>query len=218
MRKPYELLIFDWDGTLMDSAAAIAEALQAACADLDLPIPPTSEARYVIGLGLTDSMKHILPDLPDSYYPKVVDRYRLHFLKRDGGTSLFEGAREMIEDLRERGYMLAVATGKSRRGLDRALESTGLHGMFDATRCADEGFAKPHPGMLFNILDRLATPAEKTLMIGDTTHDLNMANAAGVAAVAITHGAHEREALVPCQPLVMVNNLQELRDWLLPGS
>lgn len=218
MREPYELLIFDWDGTLMDSAAAIAEAIQAACADLGLPVPPTSQARYVIGLGLTDAMRHILPDLPESEYPKIVDRYRLHFLKRDGGTTLFAGAREMIEDLRERGYMLAVATGKSRRGLDRALEGTGLRGMFDATRCADEGFAKPHPGMLINILDTLATPADKALMIGDTTHDLTMANAAGVAAAAITHGAHEREALVQCQPLMMVNNLQELRDWLLPGS
>lgn len=218
MRDPFELLIFDWDGTLMDSAAAIAEALQAACADLDLPVPPTSEARYVIGLGLTDAMKHILPDLPNSEYPKVVDRYRVHFLKRDGGTTLFDGAREMIEDLRECGYMLAVATGKSRRGLDRALQDTGLHGFFDATRCADEGFTKPHPGMLVTILDTLATPAEKAVMIGDTTHDLTMANSAGMAAVAITHGAHERGALAGCEPLIMVENIRELRDWLLPAA
>ena len=217
MRSPFELLVFDWDGTLMDSAAAIAEAIQAACADLDLPVPPTAQARYVIGLGLTDAMRHILPDLPENEYPKIVDRYRLHFLKRDGGTTLFAGAEEMIKDLRERGYMLAVATGKSRRGLDRALEGTGLRGYFDATRCADEGFAKPHPGMLMNILDTLATSSDKALMIGDTTHDLTMANAASVAAAAITHGAHEREALANCQPLVMVNNLQELREWLLPS-
>lgn len=216
MRSPYELLIFDWDGTLMDSAAAIAEAIQAACADLDLPVPPTAQARYVIGLGLTDAMRHILPDLPETEYPRIVERYRLHFLKRDGGTTLFAGAREMIEDLRDCGYMLAIATGKSRRGLDRALEGTGLRGFFDATRCADEGFAKPHPGMLMNILDTLATSSDKALMIGDTTHDLTMANAASVAAAAITHGAHEREALAQCQPLVMVNNLQELREWLLP--
>lgn len=218
MRKPYELLIFDWDGTLMDSAAAIAEALQAACADLDLPVPPTSEARYVIGLGLTDAMKHILPDLPEGDYPKVVDRYRVHFLQRDDGTTLFDGAREMIEDLRERGYMLAVATGKSRRGLDRALQDTGLRSFFDTTRCADEGFAKPHPGMLVTILDTLATQAEHALMIGDTTHDLNMANAARVPAVAITHGAHERDALAACKPLIMVEGIQQLRDWLLPAT
>lgn len=217
MRDPFELLIFDWDGTLMDSAAAIAEALQAACADLDLPIPPTAEARYVIGLGLTDAMRHILPGLPESEYPKVVDRYRVHFLRRDGGTTLFEGAREMIEALNDRGYMLAVATGKSRRGLDRALQETGLGKFFDITRCADEGFAKPHPGMLMAILDALAVPASKALMIGDTTHDLNMATAAGVAAAAITHGAHERGALVDCKPLVLVDDVQGLRDWLLPA-
>lgn len=217
MREPFELLIFDWDGTLMDSAAAIAEALQAACADLDLPIPSTREARYVIGLGLTDAMRHILPDLPDSEYPKVVDRYRVHFLKRDGGTTLFPGAGAMIEALSEHGYQLAVATGKSRRGLDRALEETGLRRFFDITRCADEGFAKPHPGMLTAILDSLATPASGALMIGDTTHDLTMANAAGVASAAMTHGAHEREALKDCKPLVMVDGILELRNWLLPA-
>ena len=216
MREPFELLVFDWDGTLMDSAAAIAEAIQAACADLGFPVPPGEQARYVIGLGLTDAMRHILPELPEHEYPKMVERYRLHFLKRDGGTTLFDGARDLLEDLRERGYMLAVATGKSRRGLDRALGETGLQGLFDTTRCADEGFTKPHPGMLMTILDTLATPADKAVMIGDTTHDLNMANAAGVAGVAITHGAHQREALLECQPLVMVDNLRELRDWLLP--
>ena len=218
MREPFELLIFDWDGTLMDSAAAIAEALQAACADLDLPIPPTREARYVIGLGLTDAMRHILPDLPESEYPRVVDRYRVHFLKRDGGTTLFTGARGMIEELSDHGYQLAVATGKSRRGLDRALDETGMRRFFDITRCADEGFAKPHPGMLMAILDSLATPASKALMIGDTTHDLTMANAAGVASAAITHGAHEREALVDCKPVVMVDDVQGLRNWLLPAG
>lgn len=218
MREPYELLIFDWDGTLMDSAAAIAEALQQSCADLGLPVPPTREARYVIGLGLTDAMRHILPDLPESEYPKVVDRYRLHFLRRDGGTTLFDGARELIEALHAQGYLLAVATGKSRRGLDRALQDTGLGSHFHVTRCADEGFAKPHPGMLTAILDDLATPAGKALMIGDTTHDLMMAAAAGVDSVAVTHGAHEREALAACRPQLMVSELRELREWLLPQA
>ena len=214
MRKPYELLIFDWDGTLMDSAAAIAEALQAACADLDLPVPPTSEARYVIGLGLTDAMKHILPDLPDSDYPKVVDRYRLHFLKRDGGTSLFEGAREMIEDLRERGYMLAVATGKSRRGLDRVLEKTGLGPLFHATRCGEESATKPQPDMLLDLMRDLGATPTQTLMIGDTTHDLQMAINAGVESVAVSYGAHPRDQLVALQPLACMDRPQDLWQWL----
>ena len=214
MRKPYELLIFDWDGTLMDSAAAIAEALQAACADLDLPVPPTSEARYVIGLGLTDAMKHILPDLPDSDYPKVVDRYRLHFLKRDGGTSLFEGARKMIEDLRERGYMLAVATGKSRRGLDRVLEKTGLGPLFHATRCGEESATKPQPDMLLDLMRDLGATPTQTLMIGDTTHDLQMAINAGVESVAVSYGAHPRDQLVALQPLACMDRPQDLWQWL----
>lgn len=215
MRGPFELLVFDWDGTLMDSAAAIAESLQAACAELALPVPDDTQARYVIGLGLTDAMKHILPDLPPAEYPKVVDRYRIHFLKRDGGTTLFRGAAEMIRELHDAGFQLAIATGKSRRGLDRALAATGIGGFFQTTRCADEGFAKPHPGMLTAVIDTLAGEVETTVMIGDTTHDLEMANAAGVGGVAVTYGAHEREALADCRPLAMIDDVSGLRDWLL---
>jgi phosphoglycolate phosphatase len=215
MPAPFELLVFDWDGTLMDSAAAIAESLQAACGDLDLPVPSNEQARYVIGLGLTDAMKHILPDLPASEYRKVVDRYREHFLRRDGGTTLFAGAADMIRELHAAGFLLAVATGKSRRGLDRAMQETGMGEFFHTTRCADEGFAKPHPGMLEAVMDTLAVAPSATAMIGDTTHDLEMANAAGVAAVGVTYGAHEREALMACKPLAMVDELRGLRDWLM---
>lgn len=218
MHPRFELLVFDWDGTLMDSAAAIAEALQAACADLGLPVPATATARYVIGLGLTDTMKHILPDMDPADYGKVVDRYRVHFLRRDAATVLFDGARELIGELHADGYQLAVATGKSRRGLDRALQASGLGGFFHATRCADEGFAKPHPGMLHAVMDRLAVEPERTLMIGDTTHDLEMAHAAGVGAVAVTHGAHEREALAQCRPLAMLDEVRGLRAWLQQGA
>lgn len=215
MPRPFELLVFDWDGTLMDSAAAIAGALQAACAELSLPVPDDTQARYVIGLGLDDAMKYILPDLPPADYPKVVDRYRLHFLRRDGGTTLFRGAAEMIRELRDTGFMLAVATGKSRRGLDRALAATGIGDCFDVTRCADEGFSKPHPGMLNAVMDALAVQPQSTVMIGDTTHDLEMANAAGVDSVAVTYGAHEREALHGCNPLAMIDDVSGLREWLL---
>lgn len=214
MPRRFELLVFDWDGTLMDSTAAIAEALQAACAELKLPVPSSQDARYVIGLGLSDAMRHLLPQLDEHDYPRLVERYRHHFLQRDGSTTLFDGAREMLQELSDDGYLLAVATGKSRRGLDRALTDSGLMSLFHTTRCADEGFAKPHPGMLIAVMDRLATPAEATLMIGDTTHDLEMAQAAGVAAVALTQGAHQRAALARCQPLLMADNLKMFRDWL----
>lgn len=216
MPKPFELLVFDWDGTLMDSAAAIAESLQAACTELALPVPSTEQARYVIGLGLTDAMKYILPELPAADYPRVVDRYRVQFLQRDGGTTLFPGAADMIRDLNAAGYLLAVATGKSRRGLDRALQATAIGEYFHVTRCADEGFAKPHPGMLESVMNTLAVPASSAVMIGDTTHDLEMANAARVRAVAVTYGAHPRAALQACDPLLMIDDLRGLHDWLLP--
>ena len=215
MPRRFELLVFDWDGTLMDSAAAIAESLQAACAELGLPVPSNQRARHVIGLGLADAMAYVLPGLSTQDYKQVLDAYRVQFLQRDGGTTLFPGAAEMIRELHGAGFLLAVATGKSRRGLDRALEETGLGDFFHTTRCADEGFSKPHPGMLEAVMDTLATPPVATVMIGDTTHDLEMANAAGVAAVAVTYGAHERPALAACQPLAMIDELPGLRDWLI---
>jgi phosphoglycolate phosphatase len=215
MPRQFELLVFDWDGTLMDSAAAISESLQAACTDLGLPVPSRERARHVIGLGLTDALAYVLPELPTADYPRVLDQFRVHFLRRDTGTTLFAGAKEMIRELHDAGFMLAVATGKSRRGLDRSLHATGLHGCFDTTRCADEGFSKPHPGMLEAVMDNLATAPAATVMIGDTTHDLEMAKAAGVAAVAVTYGAHERAALDACRPLAMVDELQGLRRWIL---
>lgn len=218
MPRPFELLVFDWDGTLMDSAAAISESLQAACTELGLPVPSRERARYVIGLGLTDALAYVLPELPEADYPRVLERFRVHFLRRDAGTTLFPGAADMIRELRDKGFMLAVATGKSRRGLDRALQATGLSECFDATRCADEGFSKPHPGMLEAVMDRLTTLPAATVMIGDTTHDLEMAKAAGVAAVAVTYGAHEHMALSACKPLAMVDELQGLRSWLLSDS
>lgn len=210
----FDLVVFDWDGTLMDSAAAIAASIQAACADMGHPVPEASRARYVIGLGLADAIRHVLPGLDPADYPVMVDRYRAHFLARDGATELFDGARDLLDELQAGGTMLAVATGKSRRGLDRALAETGLRPVFDFTRCADEGLAKPHPDMLLAILDRLGVAADRALMVGDTTHDLDMAHAAGVAAVALTHGAHERSALEARNPLALLDDLHALRGWL----
>ncbi|MBY0266212.1 MAG: HAD-IA family hydrolase [Burkholderiales bacterium] len=214
MPKRFELVVFDWDGTLMDSAAAIAEAIQEACRDLGQPVPDDERARYVIGLGLNDALAHVAPGLDVADYPRMIDRYRVHFLRRDGGTKLFDGARELLDELRDEGYLLGVATGKSRRGLDRAMADSGLAGFFDMTRCADEGHSKPHPGMLQAIIDGLATTPEQTLMIGDTTHDVQMAQAAGASALALTHGAHGREALQSSAPLALLDDLPALRLWL----
>ena len=210
----FELLVFDWDGTLMDSAASIAASLQAACLDMELPVPSERDARYVIGLGLNDAMAHILPGVPSAEYPRIAERYRHHFLARDGGTTLFPGAMDMVCELHAAGHLLAVATGKGRRGLDRALEATRLARYFHATRCADEGFSKPHPGMLQRLMEDLGVGPEGTLMVGDTTHDMEMARAAGVARLAVAHGAHDRCDLVGCEPLACVEGCGELRAWL----
>jgi phosphoglycolate phosphatase len=213
-RRRYDLLVFDWDGTLMDSAAAIALSLQSACRDLDFPVPAEEQARYVIGLGLDDAMAHILPDLDTSHYPRVRERYRHHFLLNDAGTTLFPGAQQTIVRLHEAGFLLGVATGKSRRGLDRALETTGLRGYFHATRCADEAASKPDPAMLLELMLELGATPERTLMIGDTTHDMGMARAAGVARLAAAYGAHARQTLLEYAPLACVGNFDELRAWL----
>ncbi len=215
MPKRFDLLVFDWDGTLMDSAAAISASLRAACSDLELTVPSDSEARFVIGLGLDDALAHILPGVAPAFYPKVVERYRHHFLLRDSGTTLFPGAFETILELRDTGFMLAVATGKSRRGLDRALCASGLAPYFHATRCADEGFSKPHPGMLHELMEDLGTDSDKTLMIGDTTHDMAMAQNASVARLGAAYGAHPRDDLLPYDPVACVDHFSELRAWLM---
>jgi len=214
MPKQFDLLVFDWDGTLMDSAAAISSSLRAACADMELPVPSDERARFVIGLGLQDALRYVVPDLPPAAYPALLERYRHHFLRRDRETTLFDGAPQALNALREAGFMLAVATGKSRRGLDRALETTGLHRLFHATRCADESFSKPHPGMLLWLLDELSVPPARTLMIGDTSHDMEMALAAQVPRLGVAYGAHPRENLLKHDPVACLNTFDELSQWL----
>jgi len=212
--RRFELIVFDWDGTLMDSAAAIVKAMQSASVDLGVPAPSDARARHVIGLGLTDALRHAVPDLPDEAYPRMVERYRHHYLSSDHELNLFEGIVDLVADLHGRGHMLAVATGKSRKGLDRALGLTGLGPYFHATRCADECFSKPHPAMLNELMDELGVLAESCLMIGDTTHDLLMAKNAGVAGLAVSFGAHPLEQLEAEAPLACVHSPAELRAWL----
>jgi phosphoglycolate phosphatase len=214
MAKRFDLLVFDWDGTLMDSAAHIAAALQEAFRDLALPVPSTAAARHVIGLGLEDAMMYLNPGLDRDRYEEVADRYRVHFLAGDQGMDLFPAVAAGIPALNQEGYLMAVATGKSRRGLDRSLSTTGLVAYFHASRCADEGFPKPHPEMLQMIMEMLGTVPDRTLMIGDTTHDLQMAQNAGVDAVAVSYGAHLTSDLESMNPLGCVSSFEQLMQWL----
>jgi phosphoglycolate phosphatase len=212
--RRFDLIVFDWDGTLMDSAACIASSLRAACGDLGFTVPTDRDARYIIGLGLHDALAHVLPGVPQQHYPAVVERYRHHFTRQDGGTTLFPGVAELLTELRASGHLLAVATGKSRRGLDRALSATGLTGLFSATRCGEEGMPKPHPQMLNWLMHELRAPTVRTLMIGDTTHDLAMARSAKVPAIAMAHGAHSAIELLELEPFACLQNCAELRAWL----
>ena len=212
--RRFDLVVFDWDGTLLDSAGAIVRSIQAACADLGLAVPDDARARHVIGLGLEDALRHAVPDLSASRYPEMVAQYRRHYLSGDHALTLFDGAAELVMALGERGYLLAVATGKSRAGLDRALTSSGLRTCFDATRCADECASKPNPQMLEELLDVLQVAPQRALMIGDTTHDLLMARSAGVPSVAVSYGAHDDDELRCLSPLACVSSVVELTEWL----
>jgi phosphoglycolate phosphatase len=210
----YSLIVFDWDGTLADSAGLIVRALQRACADLELPVPSDADARYVIGLGLHDALAHVAPSLPVADYPKLSARYRTHYMDRDAAIPLFGGVDEMLEALAGRGHQLGVATGKSRRGLDEALAQAGIAGRFVCTRCADEGFPKPHPDMLLALLERTGVAPSAALMIGDTVHDLQLAANAGVDAVGVTYGAHPADALERESHRALVASVPELAAWL----
>ena len=209
-----QLLVFDWDGTLWIPQRSSWNPSNPPPATY-LLVPSDTDARHIIGLGLNDALGYLFPGVSRENYGALVERYRFHFLARDSEIPLFYGAAEAIRDLRQKGFLLAVATGKSRTGLNRALENTGLRSYFHATRCADEGFSKPHPGMLHALMDELGTGPERTLMIGDTTHDLQMAANAGVAAVGAAYGAHPRDNLLTLSPLACLESFAELHRWLM---
>ena len=209
----YPLIVFDWDGTVIDSPAAIVECMQAASRELGLAVPDPSRASHVIGLGLHEAMKIVAPDLPGERYPEYVEAYRRHFRSREDTMRLFAGMEELLQRLsKERS--LAIATGKSRRGLERSLEATGVGRFFNASRCADETTPKPHPAMLLELMAQLGIEAGGVLMIGDTSHDMEMARAAGVDALAVTYGAHPEQELRACAPRGCVASVEALGRWL----
>ena len=214
MQKAFELIVFDWDGTLMDSEAHIVASMERALEDLALPALPKESIKNVIGLGLFEAVNQLIPSQSQVTHQTAMDRYRYHFLA-DDPCEPFEGAETVLQTLADAGYMLAVATGKGRHGLDRVLNSTGFGQYFVETRCADETCSKPHPQMLQEIMEVLDTTPHQTLMIGDTEYDLEMANAAKVTSVAVDYGVHERERLLACNPLACLSSIQSLPAWLV---
>ncbi|WP_066269427.1 HAD family hydrolase [Hydrogenophaga palleronii] len=212
--RRFDLIAFDWDGTLFDSTALITRCIQAAVTDVGGQLPTREAASYVIGMGLMQALAHAAPDVPPEKYPQLGERYRHHYIKQQHELSLFDGVLPMLADLKARQHLLAVATGKSRRGLDEALQTVELLGVFDSSRTADETAGKPHPLMLLELMSEFGVAPERTLMIGDTTHDLQMAVNAGCASVGVSYGAHEPAAFAALNPLHVAHSVRELHDWL----
>ena len=212
--RRFDLVVFDWDGTLFDSTALIVHSIQAACRDLGLPVPDDERASWVIGLSLRAAMAHAVPDITQEQLPLMIERYRFHYIARQHDLTLFPGVLDMLHALKRRHHWLAVATGKSRSGLDEALHAVELRGVFDGTRTADETRPKPDPQMLDELMRQFGTHPDRTLMIGDTTHDLQLAANAGTPSVAVAYGAHPPSEFAAHSPLLVAASVAELAAWL----
>ena len=212
--RQYDLIAFDWDGTLFDSTTIIVRCIQAAVRDVGGTVPSDGAASYVIGMGLMQALAHAAPDVPPEQYPRLGERYRHHYLAHQHDISLFDGVLPMLSSLKARHHWLAVATGKSRRGLDEALDAVELQGVFDGSRTADETAGKPSPLMLEQLMREFGVDPARTLMVGDTTHDLQMAANAGCASVGVSYGAHEPDAFASLSPRFVAHSVRELHGWL----
>lgn len=215
MSKAYAAVVFDWDGTVMDSTYSIATAIQLAAADVGLAVPSLEQASWVIGLSLESALYRAVPDLDAERMPLFIQRYRFHYFQRDPHLKLFDGILPFLTELKQQGVLLAVATGKSREGLNRVLQQTSLTPFFASTRCADETRSKPDPEMLHQILFELALDPEQVLMVGDTAHDIEMAKRASMDSVAVTYGAHDIPTLEQASPTVLVQSVHDMRNWIL---
>lgn len=212
--RRFDLIAFDWDGTLFDSTALITRCIQLAVQDVGGTVPSDKDASYVIGMGLMQALAHAAPDVPADKYPLLGSRYKHHYSVHQNDITLFAGVLEMLDRLKARQHLLTVATGKSRGGLNEALRDVNLQGIFDGSRTADETAGKPHPLMLQELMMEFGVEADRVLMIGDTTHDLQMAVNAGCASVAVSYGAHEPDSFEALGPLAIAHSVAELDAWL----
>lgn len=219
-RRPrrFDLIAFDWDGTVADSTAIISRSIQEAVRDVGGTVPSDEQAAYVIGMALMPALARAAPDVPPEKYPELANRYRFHFFKHQDDICVFDGILPLLAELRERGHWLTVATGKSRMGLNHALQDAQLKGVFDGSRTADETAGKPSPLMLHELMAEFGVEPERTLMIGDTTHDLQMAQNAGCACVGVSYGAHAPDGFSQFDPLFVADSAAQLRAWLLANA
>lgn len=216
--RQFDLIAFDWDGTLFDSTAIITRCIQAAVADVGGTVPSDREAAYVIGMSLLPALAYAAPDVPKEKYPELGARYKHHYKNHQHDISLFEGVLPMLHALKTRSHLLTVATGKNRIGLDEALHAVELQGLFDGSRTADETAGKPHPRMLQELMAEFGVTPERTLMVGDTTHDLQLARNAGCASVGVSYGAHSPQAFQSLEPRFIAHSVAELQSWLLENA
>ena len=212
--RRFDLIAFDWDGTLFDSTQLIVRCIQAAVVDVGGTRPTDQAAAYVIGMALPQALAHAAPDVPRDKHTELGNRYRFHYVKLKNDLSLFNGVLPMLDTLKASGHLLAVATGKSRSGLDDVLRTVELAGLFDGSRTADETAGKPHPQMLHELMQEFGVPPERTLMVGDTTHDLEMAKNAGCASVGVGYGAHSPDTFAALRPLHIAHSVADLHVWL----
>ena len=216
MNHDAKLIVFDWDGTLMDSAAHIVACLQNVITELSLEPKTDNELKNIIGLGLREAFVALYPQADDKELTSLTQHYREHFFDQNATPcELFDGARELVEELETKNYFLAVITGKGRNGLDKVLNETGMGKHFPVTRCADESHSKPHPQMMLDVIDYYGVNANQAIMIGDSEYDLQMANNANARSVAVTYGVHEKQRLLDCKPITCIDSVSELHNWLL---
>jgi phosphoglycolate phosphatase len=210
--KHIGLLVFDWDGTLVDSVAYIAQSMRTAAAEQDLPIPTVDAVREIVGLGLTEAVQRLFPQLSEAANKALSVHYSTVFKRdQDQPCRLFDGVRRSLEELRDAGFQLAVATGKSRKGLRRAMQELQMGDLFVSSRCADETRSKPDPLMLLELLEELAVAPARVLMVGDTLYDLNMATNAGVKSIAVDYGAHPRARLLAAAPFACISRFSDIK-------
>lgn len=212
----FKLIIFDWDGTLVNSTARIIDSMQQASNDNSMPKVSDAAVQNIIGLGLPEAIQTLWPAISLEQLEKMIPSYAHYFVSGSSvSMEMFEGARSVLGQLLLRNHVLAVATGKTRKGLNRMMHDLELEHLFAATRCADETRSKPHPQMLHELLATLGLSNTEALMVGDTTYDLEMANAAGVASVAMSYGAHDESRLMACQPRAICHSMHELYEWIV---
>ena len=216
--RQFDLIAFDWDGTLFDSTAIITRCIQEAVRDVGGTVPTNAQASYVIGMGLMQALAHAAPDVPEHRHPALIERYRHHYIGRQHDISFFEGVMDMLVALKGRQHCLAIATGKSRVGLDQVLLANPLRQVIDGSRTADETAGKPHPRMLQELMAEFGTEPGRTLMIGDTTHDLQMALNAHCASVGVSYGAHEPSSFSALRPLHVAHSVADLHQWLMANG